>query len=296
MKMLMEHWLLLEAPVKICETNNNLVELGPSTEFVCSGSSGDAPTPSSQRPSLHRGRGRAGRHGPQPSMQLHTRQCAEVAESSQAGGERAADGIVRSRITPDSYFTSVSLANELKKRKTRLVETLNIARREVPSSVTLTRDLLHTTILLISNDTVLTSYQGKVTKNVLVLSTLHTEVNIDQQIEKMIPEIIKFYNGTKYGVDIVDQMTHKYTTRAMSRRWPVHVFYNILDLACINAHTHYKDMLATTNVYSAKYPCVTKIKPETNVHSAENQFVEYEPAYKEEYAKSVTSNSGKKSY
>ncbi|KAJ8867173.1 hypothetical protein PR048_033037, partial [Dryococelus australis] len=70
-------------------------------------------------------------------------------------------------------------------------------------------------------------------KNVLVLSTLHTGVDIDQQTEKKIAETIKFYNGTKYGVHIVDQMTRKYTMRVMSGRWPYHVFYNILDLAYI---------------------------------------------------------------
>ncbi|KAJ8868807.1 hypothetical protein PR048_030348 [Dryococelus australis] len=77
-------------------------------------------------------------------------------------------------VTTDSYFTSVSLDSELKKRKTSLLGTLNRARWEVPSSVKHNRDPLHMTILLKSNDMVLTSYQGKVTKNVLVLSTLHT--------------------------------------------------------------------------------------------------------------------------
>ncbi|KAJ8887860.1 hypothetical protein PR048_014078, partial [Dryococelus australis] len=124
-------------------------------------------------------------------------------------------------VTTDSYFTSGSLVNELKKRKTSLVGTLNRARREVQSSV---------------NDMVLTSYQGKVTKNVLVLNTIHTGVDIDQQTVKKVPETIKFYNGTTYGGDVVDQMARKYTMRAMGYRWPVNVFYNILDLACINAH------------------------------------------------------------
>ncbi|KAJ8885623.1 hypothetical protein PR048_011821 [Dryococelus australis] len=143
--------------------------------------------------------------------------------------------------TTDNYFTSVSLANKLKKRKTSLVGTLNRARWEIPSSVKHTPDPLHTNILLKSNDIVLTSYQGKGTKNMLVLSTLHTGVDIDQQTEKQIPEMIKFYNGTKYGTDIVDQMG-KNNTRAMSHRWPVHVVYNILDLASINAHTLYTDV------------------------------------------------------
>ena len=41
-----------------------------------------------------------------------------------------------------------------------------------------------------------------------------------------------FYNKTKSGVDITDQMARQYTVKAGARRWPMAVFYNILDLAC----------------------------------------------------------------
>ncbi|KAJ8881389.1 hypothetical protein PR048_017870 [Dryococelus australis] len=100
-------------------------------------------------------------------------------------------------VTTDSYVTYASLANELKKRRTSLVGALNRARQEVTCSMKHTRDPLHSTILLKSNDMVLSSYQGKVTKNVLLLSTLYTGVDTDQQTEKQIPETIKFQNGTK---------------------------------------------------------------------------------------------------
>ena len=35
-------------------------------------------------------------------------------------------------------------------------------------------------------------------------------------------------------------MTRHYTVKASTGRWPVAVFYNILDLACINANVLYK--------------------------------------------------------
>jgi len=50
-----------------------------------------------------------------------------------------------------------------------------------------------------------------------------------------------YYNKTKAGVDSLDQMARKYSTRAGTRRWPVHVFYNILDLAGINAWILFKE-------------------------------------------------------
>ena len=51
---------------------------------------------------------------------------------------------------------------------------------------------------------------------------------------------MQFYNKTKCGVDILDQMARRYSTRAAASRWPVHVFYNVLDLAAINAWTIYR--------------------------------------------------------
>ena len=39
---------------------------------------------------------------------------------------------------------------------------------------------------------------------------------------------------------IADQMARQYTVKAGTWRWPVAVFYNILDLACINAYVLYK--------------------------------------------------------
>ena len=46
-------------------------------------------------------------------------------------------------------------------------------------------------------------------------------------------------NKIKCGVDITDQMARQYTVKAGTRRWPVAVFYNILDLVCINAQCLY---------------------------------------------------------
>ena len=39
---------------------------------------------------------------------------------------------------------------------------------------------------------------------------------------------------------MVDQMARVYIINAASRRWPVQYFYNVLDLAAINAHILYK--------------------------------------------------------
>ena len=51
---------------------------------------------------------------------------------------------------------------------------------------------------------------------------------------------VTFYNKAKCGVNITDHMTGQYTVKAGTRWWLVTVFYNILDLAYINANELYK--------------------------------------------------------
>jgi hypothetical protein len=99
---------------------------------------------------------------------------------------------------------------------------------------------LHETTLLRNGDgATLTVYQGKVNKTVLLLSTLHSAMDTGTNRKKL-PETVQFYNKTKYGVDIHDQMARRYSTGAAACRWPDHVFYNILDLAAINTWIIYR--------------------------------------------------------
>nr|CAH7739588.1 unnamed protein product [Callosobruchus chinensis] len=53
------------------------------------------------------------------------------------------------------------------------------------------------------------------------------------------PEIIAFYNQTKGGVDALDQKCTTYATNRRTRRWPMTIFYTILNIAAINAHILY---------------------------------------------------------
>ena len=39
------------------------------------------------------------------------------------------------------------------------------------------------------------------------------------------------YKETKAGVDTLDQVVRFYTTKRRSKRWPVVIFYNIMDIA-----------------------------------------------------------------
>ena len=124
-------------------------------------------------------------------------------------------------VTTDHHFTSMKLATELQKYKTSLRGTVNRIRKEVPAVVKHMKEPLYTTALYKSGDVTKTVYQGKTKKNVAILSTLHQNITIADNVKK-IPESAKAYNDTKYGVDIVDQMARKYTVRTSTRRWPIH--------------------------------------------------------------------------
>jgi hypothetical protein len=49
------------------------------------------------------------------------------------------------------------------------------------------------------------------------------------------PEIITFYNLTKGCVDVVDKMCSAFSRARNTRRWPMGIFYSILNVAGMNA-------------------------------------------------------------
>jgi len=62
-----------------------------------------------------------------------------------------------------------------------------------------------------------------------LLSTMHNDAKVSLgEHEKL--EIILFYNHTKGGVDTVDQMCRHYTCKSGTRRWPMAMFYNLVDI------------------------------------------------------------------
>uniref|UniRef100_A0A1A9UGH8 PiggyBac transposable element-derived protein domain-containing protein n=1 Tax=Glossina austeni TaxID=7395 RepID=A0A1A9UGH8_GLOAU len=67
-------------------------------------------------------------------------------------------------------------------------------------------------------------------------------ITIDEQPfpTKCLLESVSYYNNTKFGADMTDQMARKFTTKSNSCRWPLEVCFNILDLAGINVWILYK--------------------------------------------------------
>ena len=116
---------------------------------------------------------------------------------------------------------------------------MNKVRRELPASAKCLRQHYSGKLIKAGDISTLTVYQGKPKKNVCVLSFLHMSVEVGES-EKKISETVGFYNKTKCAVDVADQMVRQYSFKAGTHRYPVAVFYNILDLADINAFVLYK--------------------------------------------------------
>lgn len=68
-----------------------------------------------------------------------------------------------------------------------------------------------------TNNCTLTVYKAKQNKKVLILSSMHNSVKIEKN-DACIPETIRLYNSTKFGVDVTDQMARKYSVKSKSRR------------------------------------------------------------------------------
>lgn len=145
-------------------------------------------------------------------------------------------------ITTDNFFTSLPLATKLLAKKTTIVGTIRANRKELPRLAKLKNDdmALFSTKLYRSNNCMLTVYKAKPRKKVLILSSMHNSVQIEKNNART-PETIQLYNSTKFGVDVTDQMARNYSVKSKSRRWPLQVFFNILDLAGINAWVLYKE-------------------------------------------------------
>ena len=119
----------------------------------------------------------------------------------------------------DRLYTSILLANWLLGRKITCVGTLNHNHQGIPTglkntpereefSVTCHYESVKTDPCLLSY-TVKTKSSGK--KNVLLLSTIRPLNGITRDDNKRKPGIYKFYDFTKGGTDIVDQLSDYYT-------------------------------------------------------------------------------------
>lgn len=146
-------------------------------------------------------------------------------------------------VTADNWFSSIELVNVLKNKKLTYVGTLKKNKTEIPTEFLPNRKkAVCTSLYGYTRDMTLLSYIPKKNKAVILISSLHHNEYNDPQTGK--PEIIAFYNETKGGVDSLDQKCSVYSSSRRTRRWPLAIFFRLLDIASVNsyiAHQAYRD-------------------------------------------------------
>lgn len=147
-------------------------------------------------------------------------------------------------IYADNFFTTLDLARTLIRKKTAYVGTVRSNKTCVPREFQKnhTRPVNSTLFGFNEGDIALCSYVPKKNKAVILLSTQHYTCGVDMQTEKKKPFAILDYNANKSGVDTMDQMLGTYTCKRSTNRWPLAMFFNMVDIAALAAFISYNEM------------------------------------------------------
>ena len=71
---------------------------------------------------------------------------------------------------------------------------------------------------------------------------MHNVEKVEDYKPKKRPEAILFYNKTKGGFDIADEMLSRNSTKAASRIWPLAAFFNLLNIVCLDVYAICKNV------------------------------------------------------
>lgn len=140
-------------------------------------------------------------------------------------------------VTTDNWFTSIPLAKslQLEPYKLTLVGTLRANKREIPEELKNNRiRQVGSSIFCYDGPLTLVSFKSKPSKVVYLLSSCDEEGTVNTSTKK--PHMIEFYNSTKGGVDTFDQMCSNMSSSRKTSRWPMCVFYGMINIACINSY------------------------------------------------------------
>ncbi|XP_067253162.1 piggyBac transposable element-derived protein 4-like [Chanodichthys erythropterus] len=172
------------------------------------------------------------------NMQIYTGKAADRKPEKNQGMRVVLDmtsGLQGHTITCDNFFTSYALGEELLRRKMSMIGTVRSNKPELPPALLSKKDRPRLSSKFAFTEThTLVSYCPRKNKNVLLMSTFHRDATISSKDHKK-PQIILDYNQTKGGVDTLDKVVATYTCQRMTRRWPMVIFFNMLDVSAYNA-------------------------------------------------------------
>lgn len=145
-------------------------------------------------------------------------------------------------VYADNFFSSLELAENLITQRTAFVGTLRANKACIPSEFRKNRNrpIDSTLFGYHDNNVALCSYVPKKNKAVVLISTAHYTNAVEGAHQK--PMAIVDYNKNKAGVDTMDQMLGTYTCKRGTKRWPLAMFYNIVDVAALASFIAYNDL------------------------------------------------------
>lgn len=73
---------------------------------------------------------------------------------------------------------------------------------------------------------------------------MHNDDTIDESTgSDLKPEIVTYYNNTKIGVDMSDCLQKNYSVSRIANRWPLSIFFFMMNVGAVNAHIILKENL-----------------------------------------------------
>lgn len=142
-------------------------------------------------------------------------------------------------ITMGNFFTTLPLAKHLLSWKLTTVGTLRKNKPYIPRQMAPHKSREeNSTLFGFQEGVTLCSYVPKKNKAVILLSTMHSDAAVNDDGKRK-PHMISYYNKYKTGVDTMDQMVTRYTTHRRTQRWPLAMFFNILDVGALASYIIY---------------------------------------------------------
>ncbi|XP_055910786.1 uncharacterized protein LOC129945151 [Eupeodes corollae] len=136
-------------------------------------------------------------------------------------------------ITTDNYFTSVPLALELMSKRTTTIGTIKSNKPQLPKPFTPVDKIF------------------KQTRDKFSIKFCYSRcLQLCSYASHKQTCVIMDYNSTKGGVDTFDRLATVYTCKRKTNRWPVTLFYNLLDCAGVAAYRMFD--VCQPNWYSSK--------------------------------------------
>lgn len=145
-------------------------------------------------------------------------------------------------ITADNFFSSIPLARILLQKSLTYIGTLKKNKPEIPECFLPNKEReSKSSIFGFQDKCTLVSYVPQKNKAVCAISTMHYNKAIDGDTgDEKKPCIITSYNQTKHGVDILDKMCRHYDVCRNSHRWPLTIFFHVMNVGAVNAINIYR--------------------------------------------------------